>query len=154
MKLEDLFERAVVAQLDLPAPEVFSSGTSVRDTVARMREGLRNVALIENEGRVIGVFTEVDYAHKVLGRDVAEDTAIDDFMTGKPTTVRRDTTLSRCFELMSEGNFRQLPVVDEDGKPSGVVTVRHLVQFLADRYPSEILAMAPNVHQITEVDGG
>lgn len=154
MKLEDLFEAAVVAQLDLRAPEVFSSGTSVRETVARMREQLRTVALIENGGHVIGVFTEVDYARKVLGRDINEETAIDNFMTEKPTTVRRDTALSRCFELMSEGNFRQLPVVDEDGKPSGVVTIRHLVQYLADRYPSEILAMAPNVHQITEVDGG
>ena len=154
MKLEDLFEAAVVAQLDLRAPEVFSSGTSVRETVARMREQLRTVALIENGGQVIGVFTEVDYARKVLGRDINEETAIDDFMTEKPTTVRRDTTMSRCFELMSEGNFRQLPVVDEDGKPSGVVTIRHLVQYLADRYPSEILAMAPSVHQITEVDGG
>ena len=154
MKLEDLFERAVVAQLDLPTPEVFSSGTSVGEIVAQMREKLRNVALIENEGRVIGVFTEVDYARKVLERDVAAETTINDFMTGKPTTVKRDTTLSRCFELMSKGNFRQLPVVDEDGKARGVVTVRHLVQYLADRYPSEILAMAPNVHQITEVDGG
>lgn len=154
MKLENLFEAAVVAQLDLPKPKVFPSGTSVRETVAGMREGLRTVALIENEGRVIGVFTEVDYARKVLGRDIAEETAIDELMTRKPATVRRDTTLSRCFELMSEGHFRQLPVVDEDEKPGGVVTVRHLVRYLADRYPSEILAMAPNVHQITEVDGG
>ena len=71
-----------------------------------------------------------------------------------PTTVTRDERLSQCLKLMSAGDFRHLPVVDGQGMPTHLLAVRHLMQYLAERYPSEVLAMAPNVFQITEVDGG
>ena len=68
--------------------------------------------------------------------------------------IDADTPLSTVFELMSRGNFRHVPVVDDSGAPVGLVAVRHLVQYLAERYPAEVLAMAPDVHQVTAVDGG
>ena len=154
MDLEELFGTAVVAQLDLPTPDTVPAGTPLSEAVSRMRKGLRTAILIEEGERVVGVFTEVDFAKKAVARETSHDATVDELMTKEPETATRDMPLSRCFELMSQGNFRHLPVLDEDGKPTHMLTVAHLIQFVAERFPSEVLAMAPNIHQITEVDGG
>ncbi len=154
MNLDELFGQAVVAELHLRRPHVVTAGTSVAETLAGMRSTRTAAALVVEDDRVVGLFTEVDYVRKVLGETLEGDTTIDTMMTKAPTTVRRDTSLAECMRLMSEGDFRHLPVVDGSSRPTHIVTVRQLSQYLAERYPSEVLAMAPNVHQITEEDGG
>ena len=154
MTLDELFVRAVVAELDLAAPQVVPTGASVADTVAGMRAKRSAVALVVDAGRIVGLFTEVDYVRRILGEQVAPAAPIDGYMTAAPATVRRTTPLSECLKLMSKGDFRHLPVVDDDGAPTHILTVRHLMHYLAERYPSEILAMAPNIHQVSAADGG
>lgn len=154
MNLDELFGQAVVAELSLGPPHVVASGTAVADTIEAMRATRTAASLVVDDERVVGLFTEVDYVRKVLGREIEDGATIDTMMTSAPTTVRRDTPLGECMRLMSEGDFRHLPVVDSAGRPSHIVAVRHRMQYLAERYPSEVLAMAPNIHQITEEDGG
>ncbi len=155
MTLDDLFEAAVVAQLYQPGPSVISRGTTVGEALARMRESAESVLQIVDDGdKLVGVFTEVDYVRRILHEGVDTSRPIDEVMTSELKTVRRDTPASTAFELMSRGNFRHLPVIDREGRPIGLLAVRHLIQYLAERYPAEILAMAPNVHQVVEADGG
>ena len=154
MTLDELFDRAVVAELELPPPHVVPAGASVASTIAAMRARKSAVVLIADANRVVGLFTEVDYVRRIVGEDVDPDAAIAGFMTTAPATVQRSTPLSHCLRLMSEGDFRHLPVVDDAGSPTHLLAVRHLTQYLAERYPSAILAMAPNVHQIIQADGG
>jgi len=154
MTLDELFDRGVVAELDLRSPLTVATGTPIGETVERMRARRTAVALIVDGGRVVGLFTEVDFVRRVLGEGVALASSIDDHMTRSPSTVKRETRLSECLALMSDGDFRHLPVVDDAGRPTHILAIRHLTQYLAERYPAEILAMAPNIHQIAEVDGG
>lgn len=155
MKLDTLFEAAVVAQVDLLPALSVPSGTSALEAVKQMRDAKRAVLFIVSGDQLAGIFTEVDFAKKILGNDIGSDVKIDDFMTADPKTVSRETKLADCFAMMSQGNFRHLPVVDSNGKPHNLLAVRHLVQFLAERFPQEVLAMAPDVHQVAaSVDGG
>ncbi|NTV14382.1 MAG: CBS domain-containing protein [Desulfobulbaceae bacterium] len=48
------------------------------------------------------------------------------FMTAPPRTVSPDTLLAEARELMTGGNFRHLPVVDEEGRLAGIITDRDL----------------------------
>lgn len=155
MKLEQLFEAAVVAQLDLPPACVVPEGTTIHAAIDKMKDASRSVVVIvDGDEKVCGVFTEVDFVRKVLGNKVGPGATIDAYMTTGPHTVTRDSKLSDAFEIMSRRNFRHLPVVDSDNKPTALLAVRHLIQYIAERYPAEVLAMAPDVHQITEADGG
>jgi len=151
-QLDQLFEGAVVAQLDLPEPITVSAGSKLSDAVKAMRESKRGAVVVVGDG-IAGIFTEVDYVKKVLGAGVSAEAKVDDFMTKDPKTVAPDTKLSAAFELMSRGDFRHLPVAN--GKAcSGLLQVRHLNQYLAERFPQDVLALPPDVHQVLAVDGG
>lgn len=110
--------------------EVFSIGPD--DTVF---EAIRFVAekgvgaLLVMEGdRVLGLFSERDYARKVVleGRSSSE-TLVRDVMSGELTSVRSDQPVGACMELMTEKRVRHLPVI-EDGKLLGLLSIGDLVK--------------------------
>ena len=83
--------------------------------------------LVIEEGRLVGVFSERDYARKVIlkGRS-SHTTAVGELMTPSPVTVGPEFTLRDCMELMKQKNIRHLPVTQE-GTPVGMVTIRDVV---------------------------
>jgi CBS domain-containing protein len=71
------------------------------------------------------MFTERDVMNRVIaqGRD-PQTTTVEQVMTPEPTTVAPSASIVKAFDLMVEGAFRHLPVVDGDGHVIGVVSMR------------------------------
>ena len=69
MKLDTLFEAAVVAQVDLLPALSVPSGTSALEAVKQMRDAKRAVLFVVSGDQLVGIFTEVDFAKKILGSD-------------------------------------------------------------------------------------
>lgn len=86
--------------------------------------------IIENE-ELKGIFSERDYARKgiIQGRK-AKSTPMSEVMTSNVFTVKTDSNIKDCMELMSEKHFRHLPVVNDDGKAVGVLSVGDIVTAL------------------------
>lgn len=102
---------------------------------ATVLEALRKLAehdigaLLVMEGdRLLGVFSERDYARKLvlLGR-FSKDTLVEEVMTREVITVTPETTLEEAMRLMTEHRVRHLPVLEE-GKVIGVVSIGDAVQ--------------------------
>ena len=72
--------------------------------------------------RLVGIVTDRDLVTKVVAghRAVAEAT-VQDAMTPNPTSCREDDDLDRAVELMAERQVRRMPVVDADGRLSGII---------------------------------
>ncbi len=69
--------------------------------------------LIVNNGHLEGIFTERDYARKlILKGKSSKNTPISDLMTKNPITITPDTTIEDCMNLMTGKFIRHLPVVD------------------------------------------
>lgn len=84
--------------------------------------------VVLDQGRLVGVLSERDYARKVVLRGKAsQDTPVRDIMTKDVVTVTPDHTLPQCMVLMHDKGFRHLPVVFED-KVLGVVSIRDLLR--------------------------
>ncbi|SOE22549.1 CBS domain-containing protein [Spirosomataceae bacterium TFI 002] len=83
--------------------------------------------IIENEV-LKGIFSERDYARKgiIKGRK-AKSTPMTEVMTTNVFTVKEQTNIKDCMELMSEKHFRHLPVVTDEGKVIGVLSVGDIV---------------------------
>ena len=87
-------------------------------------------ALVVTEGdAIVGIFTERDYARKIalLGRTSAA-TLARDVMTTAVRFVRPDQTSEQCMQIMSTGRLRHLPVVDNNGKLVGMISIGDLVK--------------------------
>lgn len=86
-------------------------------------------ALVVLDGqRLAGMFSERDSARKViLQGKVSVYTTVSDVMTDKVVSVTMDHTIEQCMAIMSEKNFRHLPVLDEKGLAVGIISIRDIL---------------------------
>ncbi len=105
---------------------------TVYDALTLMSEKNLGGVLVMNGDQLAGIFTERDYARKVilLGR-ASKDTPITEVMTSSVRTIGRDTEIDDCMKMMTEKTIRHLPVV-ENGKVVGLVSIGDVVKFLIE----------------------
>src|SRR5688500_14756295 len=92
---------------------------SVYDALEVMvKKNIGALLVLEND-KIVGIFTERDYARKVvLKGKTSKDTLIKDVMTENPVTVTPDHNIDQCMDIMVSNYVRYLPVI-ENGKLAG-----------------------------------
>jgi CBS domain-containing protein len=110
----------------------------VLDALRRMAESGVGAVLVMENGALIGILTERDYARKIVlqGRASAT-TPVRTIMTSPVRTVTPDQRAGECMQLMSDHRFRHLPVV-EDGVLLGVVSIGDLLKTVIEEQRQEI----------------
>ena len=84
--------------------------------------------LVMNQGTLLGIISERDYARKVILKNrSSHDTPVSDIMTSPAVSVTPDDTVHHCMQLMTEGRFRHLPVV-KAGRVVGMLSIGDLVK--------------------------
>ena len=93
-----------------------------------MRHDVGAVLVMEGE-RLVGIFTERDYARKVaLHGKSSRELAVADVMTEKVCYVTPDQTINEAMALVTEKRVRHLPVLDPGQKVIGIVSIGDLVK--------------------------
>lgn len=115
-------------------PIVFSvlPNDSVLDALKLMMEkNISALLVIENE-KLLGIFTERDYARKIIlqGKS-SKDTPIHEAMSANPHTITSDERIDHCMTLMTNRHFRHLPVVEQD-KVLGMISIGDLVKSIIE----------------------
>lgn len=102
--------------------------TSVLDALGLMAENDVGAILVTEGSRLVGIFTERDYARKVVlhGRS-SRESKISELMTSNVLTVSPTQTLESVMQMMTENRIRHLPVVDH-GELVGIVTIGDAVK--------------------------
>ena len=116
--------------LQAKGAKVFSipSNTSVYQALEIMVEKNVSSLMVMEDEKLLGIFTERDYARKVILKGKASrDTAIADIMTSQVITVTPDSSIDECMQIMSGKFIRHLPVV-ENGKLLAMISIRDLLE--------------------------
>jgi len=115
--------------LDRKGYAVYSVEPTITVYVAIEQMCARNIGgvLIVEDGKLAGIFTERDYARKlILKGKSSKETLIRDLMTPKPFTVSPETSIDQCMQLMTDKHIRHLPVTDGD-KLVGMISIGDVV---------------------------
>lgn len=104
--------------------------TSVLDSLKMMTEKNISALVIMDEGSLLGIFTERDYARKIIlqGKS-SKDTPISEAMTMSPIIVWPTDSIDLCMQIMTEKHIRHLPVV-KDNTACGMVSIGDVVKFI------------------------
>ncbi|MHB0957715.1 MAG: KpsF/GutQ family sugar-phosphate isomerase [Pirellulaceae bacterium] len=110
---------------------VAEQSRSVREVLVRVsRPGRRTgaIMLVDADLGLQGLFTDSDLA-RILeqNQDNALDLPIQQVMTRQPATVRVGTLLTEAIELLATRKISELPVVDAQGKPVGLIDITDVV---------------------------
>ncbi len=89
---------------------------------------LSSVLVVDN-GKLIGIFSERDYARKVaLQGKNSQTSMVKDVMTANLITMRPEQTFAECMQIMTERHVRHLPILDNDEKLVGIVSIGDVVK--------------------------
>jgi CBS domain-containing protein len=116
---------------------------TVLDAVRLMVDKRVGAALIADDGRPAGIFTERDLMNKVVaqGKDPAR-VRVGEVMTSPVIPVRVDADVEDALQIMLERHIRHLPLVDPEGKVLGMLSIRNLMADQIDSLRHEVSGLA------------
>jgi CBS domain-containing protein len=115
--------------------------TSVYDALETMAENDIGALLVMDEGQLLGIMSERDYARKVIlvGKS-SRDTLVEEIMHAPQPSASLNTTVSEAMRMMTEARVRHLPVL-ESGRVTGVVSIGDLVNHVISAQQGTIQAL-------------
>jgi len=116
---------------------------TVGEAIELLRAQRAGAVLVCDGTKLVGIFTERDALHVMAkGTDLA--TPLQDIMSTDVSTLSPTATVAEAIQKMSQGGYRHLPIVDESGKPTGVVGVGGIMHYMVEHFPNTIYNLPPH----------
>lgn len=139
-----------IKHLRVRKPLTMSPGDTVADAVALMRKKTIGCILVTEKGRLRGIFTERDVLLKVTGARNYDSLRISDVMTPTVEAVQSEDSIAFVLNAMHVGGYRHVPVVDHDGVPVAVISIRDIMTFILEHFAEDVLNLPPSPIRTTE----
>jgi len=124
-------QRTVTGILNDKGSTVWSvgPGDTIFGALEAMAEHNIGAVMVLDGENLVGILSERDYARKViLAERGSKETRVSEIMTTDIRTVGTSSTVAECMELMTEYRIRHLPVLDDEGRLAGVVSIGDIVK--------------------------
>ena len=106
-----------------------SPDRSVYDALTLMAEKNVGALVVMERDRVIGIISERDYARNVILKGKSsKELAVQEIMTSRVVCVRPEQTMEECMELMTDKHIRHLPVLDDEKRLVGLISIGDVVK--------------------------
>ncbi len=117
-------ERTLKQMIEGREPVTAPSGMTVSEAARLMKQSNVGALMVIEHDKLVGIFTERDGLFRVLAGGLdATTTPLVDVMTRDPQTIASTSGFTVALQMMHDGRYRHLPVVD-DGRLLGIVSVR------------------------------
>lgn len=154
MELARNLKTECVSRLHPTEAHVVSPQQTVSEAVVMMRQFKTGCVLIYENEQLVGIFTERDLLRRVLAVGKPLTTPLSDCMTRNPVTVDPNEPINVAIRQMEEGGYRHLPVIDTNGQAVGVLSVKRIVHYLAEHFPSTVYNQPPDPNAVPQTPEG
>ncbi|MGD1213907.1 MAG: CBS domain-containing protein [Terriglobales bacterium] len=123
----------ILEMCDSDAASVPVEATAERAIRTMLDRDVGAVAVIDENHRVAGIFTERDVLRRLsLGEHDPRKISVREIMTTPVEMATRATTAGEALATMVERHYRHLPIVDDDGRLLGMLSIRNVLQAQID----------------------
>jgi len=128
--------------------------TPLEQAIEAMKTDEGGCAIVCDDGRVVGIFTERDLLTKVMAEQVDMNSPISKWMQTAVETLSTEASVGDAVRLMNERSFRNIPLVSDE-MFVGSISVFDIITYLAECYPKATMNLPPLPTQVMDsVDGG
>ena len=134
-----------VDKCELAEPHCLAPTAKVSEALRQMRGQNRGAVLVCGDQVVVGIFTERD-ALRMMAAGAIFDGPLSEVMTPGPVVLRAGDMVGQAITMMAQGGYRRLPIVDDQGRPTGMITVEAIMHYLVEHFPAVIYNLPPEPH--------
>ncbi|MCP4417539.1 MAG: CBS domain-containing protein [Chloroflexi bacterium] len=133
-ELQDMLTGDAISKLKPSAPITIGTSASLSKVIFQMNTHNIGCLLVTNSrNQMVGIFTEKDLLHRVVGLVDDLDTAVvADYMTLEPFALTADLPIAQALHEMHVQGFSHLPLVDDQYRPEGIISFRDVVRHLKE----------------------
>ena len=131
-----------ISDINLSKPLIVELGTNLENVLLKMKETSNNCVLTLFNEKLGGILTERDILLKVTGKGYdLQLTTIDEFITPNPEYVSPEDPIAYALNKMYVGGFRNVPVLNDELYPIGIISISNIISIIADHFHSEIIKL-------------
>ena len=119
-----------------PPPFAVRPETPVGEVLRLMVEKRVGCAAVTDDGgRLLGIFTERDALMRLnVDAPRMSEKPVSELMTANPATLRAQDKIAFALQRMNVGGFRHIPILDDDDRLVGVISIRGILKYLTERH--------------------
>ncbi len=126
--------RIPVSDLSPYEPITGTRETPLSVAVGKMRQNQLNCCLVcDQGGKVEGIFTDRDILRVALLVEDLSQVTLGQCMWHNPAVLDDSLPIARALHAFTVQEVRYLPLVDSEGKPTGIITTRQVMEFIKKR---------------------
>ena len=153
--IEEILKETKIYQILRPKLVTAGPTIKLKDALALMqREKAGYIVIADERLKVVGMFTEREVLMNVLRPGVSLDEPVEKYMRKDVHALSKSDSISAAIDAMDEFSIRHIPLLDEFGRMSNVLSVRTIVNFLAEVFPTEVFNLPPRPQIHETVEGG
>lgn len=150
--------RKPIHTLPYHKPVTVKPSSTIAEAVGVMQKGHFGCVLVVEKGKPVGIFTERDVLFKLAGKGKDWKKArIEEYMTPDPDCLPSDASFAFALNMMTEGGYRHVPIIDRDGKAISILSIRDVMGYIAGFFEKEIKNLPPRpnlLHPTRREQGG
>ncbi len=129
----ELLDYSVQEITNITTPKYVLNSDKVSKAIDLMRENKIGSCLVIDENvNLVGIFTERDVLNKIVAFPESLDESVEKYMTKNPQTIKANDSVIIALSMMTNGNFRHLPIVNLEGKAVGAISIKDIMQFMTN----------------------
>jgi len=154
--IEDILKDTKIYEILRPKLVMALAGISLQEALDLMHSEKSGYIVIADEhSKLAGMFTEREVLMKVLTPGVSLKEPVEKYMRKDLHPLKKTDTVGAALETMNKFGLRHIPLVDEFGQVNGILSIRTIVSFLAELFPTGVFNLPPNADQIhSTIEGG
>lgn len=107
--------------------------STLGNVVEKLESENVGAVVVAEDDSPVGIVTDRDIALAVNQGDDVASMSVEDVMTEDPVTLREDAEAMEISHVIDEHNVRRIPVIDENGTLTGIVTLDDLVATIGEQ---------------------
>lgn len=154
--IEDILKETKIHQILRPKLVMALPSMPLQEALDLMHSERSGYIVIADEhSKLVGMFTEREVLMNVMRPGVNLSEPIQKYMRKDVHPLKKTDTVGQALEYMNKFGIRHVPLLDDFEQVTGILSIRTIVSFLIELFPTGVLNLPPQAGQIHEtVEGG